>query len=318
MSKADKIYDEAQEAEIFGFGDEKEEKRALDLYREAAGMGHFLSQWHLAEHLYLFGDSKRDEAECYKWYEACALQHKYPPAMYHAGIHYMLSRKGVRKGVFFLEQAAEKGIGEAIAWLGRHYIHWRKSEKLHRKGFKLLCKVYEGKVSYLYGDDTRGDLYCLLGDCYKEGKGTKVNPEMAFKSYKVASDEGDLDGQVQLGRCYMEGFGVEKDGKKAFECFNISSEYYGDAQYMVGMCYLNGIGVKKDEKEGVRWLEMAVEDNWGEPMYRLALCYINGVGVEKDYDKGIELMKRAFDEGAIFEAYEYLHEIFPDEYPFKE
>ena len=43
-----------------------------------------------------------------------------------------------------------------------------------------------------------------------------------------------------------------------------------------------------------------------------------GEGVEKNYDAGIDLMRRAFDECGIFEAYEYLHEIFPEEYPFNE
>ena len=60
MTKADKLYEMAQQTEILGFTDEKEEERALNLYREAAEMGHFLSQWHLAEHLYLFGDERKN------------------------------------------------------------------------------------------------------------------------------------------------------------------------------------------------------------------------------------------------------------------
>ena len=321
MSRLDEIYEKAQLAEIEGYTDPVQEKNALDLYRKAAEKGHFLSQWHLAEYLHLFGEGKRDESECTKWYEACALRHKYPRAFYHAGVRYCFGsgvRVSIRKGIEYLTYAAEKGIGEAIVWLGRHYTVYRRSKKLRKKGFDLLCRVDTERLTYLYDDNTPGELYSLLGDCYKEGRGTKVNPEKAFECYKKSANMGDLGGQVELGRCYKDGFGVGQDGKKAVELFRESSEYHGDAQYMLGMCYLDGIGVEKDEKEGVRWLQMAVDDGWGEPMYHLALCYIDGRGVKKDREKGLDLMRRAFDEGAILDAYLYLNKIFPDEYPLNE
>ena len=117
-----------------------------------------------------------------------------------------------------------------------------------------------------------------------------------------------------LGECYFKGFGTEQDLERALECF-METKHLGVSKYYIATYYLYGLLGMLDEPEGVRWLKEAVEDGDGDAMYELASAMLRGKGTEQDLEGGIEMMKRAFDEGANIKAYEFLHKMFPEEYP---
>ena len=54
-----------------------------------------------------------------------------------------------------------------------------------------------------------------LGKYYLEGKGTKQDYEEAFKLYKVAHEQGNLEATKNLANCYKTGKGVSKNQEEA-------------------------------------------------------------------------------------------------------
>ncbi|MBQ8689631.1 MAG: sel1 repeat family protein [Clostridia bacterium] len=318
---AEKLYELACDTYVRGLcapDSEKYEEEALELMRAAAAAGHFRAQWNLAEHFGIFGKTKKEQAEALRWYESAAELHGSSVAMYEAGSRYYSGigvRRQVKKGLYWLERAAERGVGEAIVTVGFHYAFGRSSKKLQKKGFEALNRVNTQEVTYLYEDSTPGELYDLLGDCYRYGKGTEVDEKKAFEFYQAAVDEGRLISRVELGKCYEDGVGVAQNFELAIYNYELISDFCTEAQYRLGLCYLDGRGVPKDEAEGVRWLTEAADELWGDAMYALALCYLDGRGVEKDEAEGVRRMRTAFDEGCCIEAYLYLNKILPEEYP---
>ena len=317
---AKELYQLACDTYIRGLGApdfEKYEKSAIDLMREAAEDGLFIAQWKLAEH-FAFSKSKKELAEALKWYEAAAEMHDSSVAMYEAGSRYYRGigvRRQVKKGLYWLELAAERGVGEAIVTVGFHYAFQRSSKKLQKKGFEALNRVNTQEVTYLYEDSTPGELYDLLGDCYRYGKGIEADEKKAFECYQSAVDEGRLISRVELGKCYEDGVGVAQNFELAIYNYELISDFCTEAKYRLGLCYLDGKGVEMDEAEAARLFAEAADEGWYEGTYRLALCYLKGRGTPKDEAKGICLMKEAYEIGGSIDAYVYLNGIFPDEYP---
>ena len=55
------------------------------------------------------------------------------------------------------------------------------------------------------------DALKLLGDCYRDGIGTKTSPRDAVACYNQAASQGYAPALFELGRCYEEGVGVSQN-----------------------------------------------------------------------------------------------------------
>ena len=67
---------------------------------------------------------------------------------------------------------------------------------------------------------------------YQYGQGVQQNYEMAIKWYKLAADQGNVDGQYALGYLYENGF---EHLKKALAWYTLAAEQNdgGDAMLLV-------------------------------------------------------------------------------------
>ena len=65
------------------------------------------------------------------------------------------------------------------------------------------------------------------------------------------------------------------------------------SQYYVGYLYVNGYGVTQNKKEGLRYLQMSIDQNYDMAQALMAYLYSEGQLVPKDKKKAIELYQQA-------------------------
>ncbi|MBR4942883.1 MAG: sel1 repeat family protein [Clostridia bacterium] len=235
----------------------KERALCLDYYRQAAEMGHFLSQWELAEELFLFGKNCEERAEAVKWYETAATQHGYPYAKYKAGYAYYFGA-GVKKdkvrGIFWFEQSLN--VGESVYHLAHHYYSSKKNEE-QKKALELLLQAHKRRLGYYLENDTPAELYELTAKCYENGVGTPPSLETAAIYYEKASELDSPCADLWLGKYYEREDNPRRDLKKAFAYYENASYKDSETQYLLALCYLFGKGTKKDEETGYQLLSEA-------------------------------------------------------------
>lgn len=64
------------------------------------------------------------------------------------------------------------------------------------------------------GGAAKGELVLAifeLGNCFRYGWGTKMDPVAAKQYYETAANLGDTDAMNEVAWCYLEGFGTKKD-----------------------------------------------------------------------------------------------------------
>lgn len=166
-----------------------------------------------------------------------------------------------------------------------------------------------------------------LAERLKEG-GDK---EGAFKWFKLASENGEIDAWFSLGECYETGEGTQKDVRKAVEWYEkrlsvgmdigccdrlgcllyegtdgVEIDYGRAFQLLLyawndgntwgadclGRMYFYGRGVQQDYIKAREVLEK-VDYNNKEVRYCLGCIYAQGLGVAEDIPKGVEYLQKA-------------------------
>ena len=90
----------------------------------------------------------------------------------------------------------------------------------------------------------------VYGDDYNE----------AFKGWKLAAEQGDVEAQYNLGLTYANGEGVPQDLEAALKWWKLAAEQgSADAQSDLGVMDQSGIGVPQDYKEALKWNKLAGE-----------------------------------------------------------
>nr|WP_275421426.1 tetratricopeptide repeat protein [Snodgrassella gandavensis] len=86
-----------------------------------------------------------------------------------------------------------------------------------------------------------------MGAMYKDGEKTAQDYSEAYKYYKLAAEQGNIDAQFSLGCMYRSGKGVMLDLAKAVYYYqqaavqgNLAAQYNN-----LWLMYYNGYGVKK-------------------------------------------------------------------------
>ncbi|MBM6386416.1 MAG: sel1 repeat family protein [Paenibacillus sp.] len=112
---------------------------------------------------------------------------------------------------------------------------------------------------------------------YKDGYGSPVNYEKAFKWYKMASDSGNAIGQTNIADMYYEGLGVERDYDESIRLYRLAAEA-GDkeGQMHLGIMHLDGFGTEINLDTALEWFEKSLENG-----YEPARVYIDQVKTRK-------------------------------------
>lgn len=114
----------------------------------------------------------------------------------------------------------------------------------------------------------------------------------AYKCFKWASDQGDVNGFYNLGMCHMSGYGCKRDEKMAFECFRTAAEAgHPEAINNIGGFFRDGIVVRRNPQLSVLWFKKSSElgNEFGVLNYGLAL--LSGQGVEKNQAGAAKLFR---------------------------
>ena len=194
----------------------------------------------------------------------------------------------------------------------------------------LASKNIEEPVKY---DSEKED---LLADSIKV-----LMDELKYDEAFILAQRGEAEGSVVsthlLAVMYYNGYGTEKSESLGHKYCAISAENgYPASQRIYGLDFINARGCPEDEEEGVRWLELAAQNNdadaqaclgeiysegWGSinpdltrsfkwtrnaaeqgnvySQEQMAFKYVEGIGVNKDNRKANEWFRRAIDNGSI-------------------
>ncbi|GES98820.1 kinase-like domain-containing protein [Rhizophagus clarus] len=254
---------------------------------------------------------------------------------------------------------SKKGDNDASYLLGLHYLLGVGINENIKEAFEIFKKLAENEnqnAKYFIGEkeitiDKPNDWYSrvlfeskhmnakiLLGFCYKEGFGTEVDNERAFKLFKRVGKKGNAIAQYYLGNIYL----AENNNIKAFDYYKKSADKgFSESQFHIAICYSKGIGteinktraveiikelaekgesfcaqnylgelyeigrdINKDLNQAVYWYCKATENGCIIAVYNLGRCYENGNGVEKDVRKAFLHYKKSADQGYLYAQFQ--------------
>lgn len=176
----------------------------------------------------------------------------------------------------------------------------------------------------------------VLAFFLSEGIAVQQNEGRAYKLFREAADNNDLQGLLFLAICYRNGIGVDVSLPKAIECYQEAAVLgnYEQAAY-VGLCFSNGDGVPKNPVLARKWFEegaahgnpmcahvlaalildnassedekfraftlfqFAAENGVERAYFRLGLCCARGIGTSVNAEAAIENYQKAAEAGEV-------------------
>ncbi len=219
----------------------------------------------------------------------------------------------------WLHISAQKGHGPAVGF--REFIRRTLSDAELRSaklaantclqskyadckaGIKIKSNENETFVQNLLRKANNGDAYSmyLLGAAYSHGDGVVKDPKEAAKWYRLAAEQGEVNGQVNIAYFYEMGIGVVKDPKEAVKWYRLAAEQgNATAQNSLGMLYYYGEGVVKDLKEAAKWYRLAAEQGEASSQLGLGRLYFYGDGVSQDHKEAAKWYRLSAEQGYKF------------------
>lgn len=179
------------------------------------------------------------------------------------------------RGVYWLQKAAESGSNVAMFHLAKARLTGNGCPKdrdtavrelnhckndphcaylianLMQKGIEGIIYNYSTAFEFLLNAAEKGHIQAqgALGDCYYEGKGTRVDYTQAILWYQKAADKGDLYSIGHLGMQYLLAEGVPKDIEKAISFFTTADK---KTVVTVHACWVTSIAACMMEKNPTR------------------------------------------------------------------
>ncbi len=180
----------------FATGVKRDDLRAVSCYRRAAESGFAPARFHLGVCYYNGQGVKVDKTEAAIWYAAAAEQ-GYAPAQFTLGKHYSQVMNGVKndpeKGEMWLTRAAEQGLVKAMTFLADLY-HSTGTNETDSKAAKWYLTAAG-----------RGDAYAMkqLSSYYLTGRGgVPQDPVMAQELLRRAAESGLREAEILYGERY--------------------------------------------------------------------------------------------------------------------
>lgn len=159
--------------------------------------------------------------------------------------------KSMQTALQWYSKSADQWYPPAWHKVGEYFLYDKKKLANEKEGFKRLELAANSGFPMSQN---------ALGECYRDGIGTKRNFQKAVELFKQASDKGHYIAQCNLGKCFTRGEGVIMDVKKAAQYFEISARKgFVYAQYCIGSCFLDGVGVERNWEMAAHWLAKAAK-----------------------------------------------------------
>ncbi|WP_085899521.1 tetratricopeptide repeat protein [Kiloniella majae] len=212
-------------------------------------------------------------------------------AQYQVGEIY---RKGLgvegdeKKGLAWIEKAAEQGHAQAQFVLGFSYKHVIGKEDNSRKAISWLQLAAD--QGHLRALEALEDLDWLINLDNKVPKTSLTGLDAEFERAKTAFEEKEFDKGIALLK-------------------SLARQDYTQAQFELGWAYVHGAGVGIDKAEGLRFLEIAGNKENLQAQFSLGFLYYLGVKVPRDQEKSAFWFKRSYSNGDTKSLY-YLGDLY--------
>ena len=170
-------------------------------------------------------------------------------------------------------RSANQGYAPSMYRLGLMFINGEyvtADERKAREWFEKGAKLNDDECVY------------ALGVFYRDERGgLEQDYEMAFKCFKWASEQENMDAMDALGLCYQKGLGCVRDERKAMDCYaTAGNEGILSARYNWAFCTYFGIGVDRPNEQTAIEIMDEVARNGHMPAVDFMTEY------QKEYFKG--------------------------------
>ncbi|MBR4927062.1 MAG: sel1 repeat family protein [Alphaproteobacteria bacterium] len=200
---------------LYGFGTEKDEKKAVKYLTSAADQNYDMAQAMLG---YLYSEGvavKKNKRKGMALYEAAAAQNN-SDALLNLGVAYYTgdgATKNVETAVNYFLKISPQQKPIVAKYLGDIY--------LNEPSIKDTAKAF----SYYSTAASAGNIsaYHNLGYMYQNGLNEAKNIELAIKYYAYAASKGYTPSLYALGVIYANGEGVTRDVYKAHAYFSLAA-----------------------------------------------------------------------------------------------
>ncbi len=201
---------------------DKRDRWAIQMFTQAAEMGHVKAQLHLG-HLY-WGGYHGDMDKAFHWFSK-AMEAGEPEAFYFVAMCYRWPTcPGVsindRKCFTILRKGAMLGDPICMECVAQCYCFGYGVKQNHEKALAWYKKCAKAENSMF-----RGSTYIAIGDFYYEGLGVEKDYDEAVRWYQKAADEGWTRSFYKLGVCCLNGTGLPLDPVKAEQYFLKAKSY---------------------------------------------------------------------------------------------
>lgn len=181
-----------------------------------------------------------------------------------------------KKGLEWIEKAAEQGYAQAQFVLGFSYYHGIGEEDNSTKALSWIQLAADQGHERAF--DALEDLDWLIKLENKAPKTSLTGLDAKFEEAKAAFEDREIDKGIALLQSL-----VQQD--------------YTQAQSELGWAYVHGAGVHVDVAEGLRLLELAAQKENAQAQFMLGLLCFNGWKVSEDPEKAIYWFKKAQSNG---------------------
>lgn len=143
-----------------------------------------------------------------------------------------------------VEASARRGDDDAVALLGWFYDTGRHVRQDYARAAEYYRRVVRDNPSVQW----------RLGVMYDLGQGVPENPTEAFRLFRQAAGNDDVNAQVSLGVMYANGRGVGADYTQSMRYYRRAAELGSGAGFLgVGLLYQHGLGVAPSANEAAAW-----------------------------------------------------------------
>ena len=104
--------------------------------------------------------------------------------------------------------------------------------------------------------------------------------------------------QYAIGFAYHHGSGIARNPEAGLKYVQMAADQnYGPALQTMGDSYISGKVRQKDLNKAFEYYERAANQGWGRAQQSLANCYAKGMGCQPDLRKAFEYYERATNQG---------------------
>ena len=144
-----------------------------------------------------------------------------------------------------------------------------------------------------------------LARYYQAGvRGFAQDQAEAYRWYRAAAKNGELEAQVQVAAMYLTGTGIRRSPTHAFTWFQRAAERgHPEAAQALGEMYYQGVGTERDYEQAYAWFRQSAED--GDPLaqFRVGRMHREGQGTrQSDFQAYLWLNLAALAEGDLADA----------------